>query len=141
MIIGTKFLTSIAYSFSFVFITDLTDKTIFLIIILSQKIPSLILFIVSLFSVLLMNYISILVGCYIPKIISLIYLKIIACLLFITFGILSIIESLKTENKVKDMIEKTKKELNDSEVNDNYSNIRFQVIFLNDIIFEIQNIY
>ena len=120
MIIGTKFLTSIAYSFSFVFITDLTDKTIFLIIILSQKIPPLILFIVSLFSVLLMNYISILVGCYIPKLISLIYLKIIACLLFITFGILSIIESLKTENKVKDMIEKTKKELNDSEVNDNY---------------------
>ena len=64
-----------------------------------------------------MNYISILVGCYIPKLISLSYLEIIACILFITFGILSIIESAKTENKVKDFLEETKKELNDSEEN------------------------
>ena len=81
----TSFLSSIAYSFSFVFITDLSDKSVFLIILLSQKLPSLILFIVSLFSVLLMNFISILVGCYIPKLISLEYLEIIACILFITW--------------------------------------------------------
>ena len=116
----TSFLTSFVYSFSFVFITDLTDKSIFLIILLSQKLPSLILFIVSLFSVLLMNYLSILVGCYIPKIISLLYLKIIACVIFIVFGVLSIIESFKKENKVKDLIDKTKKELYESEENDNY---------------------
>ena len=117
----TSFLSSIAYSFSFVFITDLSDKSVFLIILLSQKLPSLILFIVSLFSVLLMNFISILVGCYIPKLISLEYLEIIACILFITFGVLSIIESVKKENKVKDLIEETKKELNDSEENNNYT--------------------
>ena len=116
----TSFLSSIAYSFSFVFITDLTDKSVFLIILLSQKLPSLILFIVSLFSVLLMNCFSILVGCYIPKLISLEYLEIIACFLFITFGIISIYESIKKESKVKDLIEETKKELNDSEENNNY---------------------
>ena len=115
----TSFLSSIAYSFSFVFVTDLTDKSVFLIILLSQKIPTLILFIISLFSVLLMNYLSILVGCYITKLISLVYLEIIACILFITFGILSIIESQKKENQVKDLMEKTKKELNYSE-NDDY---------------------
>ena len=115
----TSFLSSIAYSFSFVFVTDLTDKSVFLIILLSQKIPTLILFIISLFSVLLMNYLSILVGCYITKLISLVYLEIIACILFITFGILSIIESRKKENQVKDLMEKTKKELNYSE-NDDY---------------------
>ena len=115
----TSFLSSIAYSFSFVFVTDLTDKSVFLIILLSQKIPTLILFIISLFSVLLMNYLSILVGCYITRLISLVYLEIIACILFITFGILSIIESQKKENQVKDLMEKTKKELNYSE-NDDY---------------------
>ena len=115
----TSFLSSIAYSFSFVFVTDLTDKSVFLIILLTQKIPTLILFIISLFSVLLMNYLSILVGCYITKLISLVYLEIIACILFITFGILSIIESQKKENQVKDLMEKTKKELNYSE-NDDY---------------------
>jgi len=115
----TSFLSSIAYSFSFVFVTDLTDKSVFLIILLSQKIPTLILFIISLFSVLLMNYLSILVGCYITKLISLVYLEIIACILFITFGILSIIESRKKENQIKDLMEKTKKELNYSE-NDDY---------------------
>lgn len=115
----TSFLSSIAYSFSFVFVTDLTDKSVFLIILLSQKIPTLILFIISLFSVLLMNYLSILVGCYITKLISLVYLEIIACILFITFGILSIIESQKKENQIKDLMEKTKKELNYSE-NDDY---------------------
>ena len=114
----TSFLSSIAYSFSFVFVTDLTDKSVFLIILLSQKIPALILFIISLFSVLLMNYISILVGCYITKLISFTYLEIIACILFITFGILSLIESQKKENKMKDLMEKTKKELNSSENND-----------------------
>ena len=114
----TSFLSSIAYSFSFVFVTDLTDKSVFLIILLSQKIPALILFIISLFSVLLMNYISILVGCYITKLISFVYLEIIACILFITFGILSLIESQKKENKMKDLMEKTKKELNSSENND-----------------------
>ena len=114
-----SFLSSIAYSFSFVFVTDLTDKSVFLIILLSQKIPTLILFIISLFSVLFMNYLSILVGCYITKLISLVYLEIIACILFITFGILSIIESQKKENQVKDLMEKTKKELNYSE-NDDY---------------------
>ena len=116
----SSFLSSIAYSFSFVFITDLTDKSIFLIILLSQKLPSLILFIISLFSVLLMNYISILVGCYIPKLISGIYMKIMACILFFTFGILSIIESFKKENKIKDLIEETKKELNTQEDSDDY---------------------
>ena len=115
----TSFLSSIAYSFSFVFVTDLTDKSVFLIILLTQKIPTLILFIISLFSVLLMNYLSILVGCYITKLISLVYLEIIACILFITFGILSIIESQKKENQVKVLMEKTKKELNYSE-NDDY---------------------
>ena len=115
----TSFLSSIAYSFSFVFVTDLTDKSVFLIILLSQKIPTLILFIISLFSVLLMNYLSILVGCYITRLISLVYLEIIACILFITFGILSIIESQNKENQVKDLMEKTKKELNYSE-NDDY---------------------
>ena len=107
----TSFLSSIAYSFSFVFVTDLTDKSVFLIILLSQKIPTLILFIISLFSVLLMNYLSILVGCYITKLISLVYLEIIACILFITFGILSIIESRKKENQIKDLMEKTKKRI------------------------------
>ena len=115
----TSFLSSIAYSFSFVFVTDLTDKSVFLIILLTQKIPTLILFIISLFSVLLTNYLSILVGCYITKLISLVYLEIIACILFITFGILSIIESQKKENQVKVLMEKTKKELNYSE-NDDY---------------------
>ena len=114
----TSFLSSIAYSFSFVFVTDLTDKSVFLIILLSQRIPTLILFIISLFSVLLMNYISILVGCYITKLISFVYLEIIACILFITFGILSLIKSQKKENKMKDLMEKTKKELNSSENND-----------------------
>ena len=43
-----------------------------------------------------------------------------ACILFFTFGILSIIESFKKENKIKDLIEETKKELNTQEDSDDY---------------------
>ena len=107
----TSFISSFWYSLSFIFISDLTDKSIFLIIFLSKKLPSLTLFIVSLSSVLWMNYLSILVGFYLPKLISEIYMEIIAFILFTTFGILSLIESRKADEKI--IIEL--KELNDSE--------------------------
>ena len=86
---SSSFLSSISYSFSFVFITDLTDKSLLVIVILSQKLPALVLFTVSLASLLSMNLFSILIGFYIPKIISGIYMKIIACILFFTFGIIA----------------------------------------------------
>ena len=57
-----------------------------------------------------MNYLSILLGYYLPKLISQIYMEIIAFILFTSFGILSLIESRK-ENEI--VIEF--KELNDSE--------------------------
>lgn len=104
----TSFISSFAYSLSFIFVSDLTDKSIFLIIFLSKKLPPLTLFIVSLSSVLLMNYLSILLGYYLPKIISEIYMQIIAFTLFITFGILSIIESQKEDEKINDLVELAK---------------------------------
>ena len=106
----TSFISSFWYSLSFIFISDLTDKSIFLIIFLSKKLPLLTLYIVSLSAVLLMNYLSILLGYYLPKLISQIYMEIIAFILFTSFGILSLIESRK-ENEI--VIEF--KELNDSE--------------------------
>ena len=115
-----SFLSSISYSFSFVFITDLTDKSLFLIIILSQKLPSLVLYIVSLSSLLTMNLLSILIGCYIPKIISGIYMQIMACILFFSFGAISIHESTKKEFNIKDLITQTRKELNLQEDNNEY---------------------
>jgi putative Ca2+/H+ antiporter (TMEM165/GDT1 family) len=116
---SSSFLSSISYSFSFVFITDLTDKSLLVIVILSQKLPALVLFTVSLASLLSMNLFSILIGFYIPKIISGIYMKIIACILFFTFGIISIHESVKKEFNIKDLMQKTRKELNIQEDNNN----------------------
>ena len=111
----TSFLSSFGYSFSIIFLSDITDKSIFLIIFLSKKLPSLTLFLVSLSSVLLMNYLSILLGYYLPKLISLTYMKILAFLLFTTFGILSIIESQKKDEKINELMELTKKEFSDTE--------------------------
>lgn len=105
----TSFLSSFGYSFSIIFLSDITDKSIFLIIFLSKKLPSLTLFLVSLSSVLLMNYLSILLGYYLPKLISLTYMKIIAFILFTTFGILSLIESQKKDEKINELMELTKK--------------------------------
>ena len=106
----TSFISSFWYSLSFIFISDLTDKSIFLIIFLSKKLPLLTLFFVSLSSVLLMNYLSILIGYYLPKLIPQIYMEIIAFILFTSFGILSLIESRKEKEIIIEF-----KELNDSE--------------------------
>lgn len=110
-----SFISSFGYSFSIIFLSDLTDKSIFLIIFLSKKLPSLTLFIVSLSSVLLMNYLSILIGYYLPKLISLTYMQILAFILFTTFGILSIIESQREEEKINKLMELTKKEFIDTD--------------------------
>ena len=111
----TSFLSSFGYSLSFIFITDITDKSVFLIIFLTKRLSSLALYLVSLTSVLSMNYLSILLGYYLPKLISHIYLEIIAFILFTTFGILSLIESRKENEKLNNLIELSKKETNDSE--------------------------
>ena len=110
---STSFIQSFTSSFSFVFITDLTDKSIFLIIILSQKLPTKILLTVALLSILSMNLLSIFVGKYITKIISEIFLKMIACILFITFGIISMVESFKEDNEVQVLLHNTRKALNE----------------------------
>ena len=117
---STSFIQSFTSSFSFVFITDLTDKSIFLIIILSQKLPTKILLTVALLSILSMNLLSIFVGKYITKIISEIFLKMIACILFITFGIISMVESFKEDNEVQVLLHNTRKALNEAEENNNY---------------------
>ena len=111
----SSFLYSLGFSLSFTFISDLTDKSIFFIIFLSKRLPTLTLYIVSLSSILLMNYLSILLGFYLPKLISDIYMKIIAFILFTSFGILSLVESKKEEEKLNELIEFTKKDFNDSE--------------------------
>ena len=110
----TSFISSFWYSLSFIFISDLTDKSIFLIIFLSKKLPLLTLFIISISAVLLMNYLSILLGYYLPKLIPQIYMEIIAFILFTSFGILSLIESRKEKEIIIEF-----KEFNDSE--NNYS--------------------
>ena len=117
---STSFLQSFASSFSFVFITDLTDKSIFLIILLSQKVPTQILLITAALSILSMNFLSILAGSYITKIIPELYIDIIACILFITFGFISMRESFQKDNEAKNLMEKTKKEMSDSEDSNNY---------------------
>ena len=111
----TTFLSSFWYSLSFVFISDLTDKSIFLIIFLSKKLPLLTLFIVSLSSVLIMDYLSILVGYFLPKLVSQLNMEILAFILFTVFGILSLIESRKEDDKLNELKELTKKELDCSE--------------------------
>ena len=117
---STSFLQPFASSFSFVFITDLTDKSIFLIILLSQKVPTQILLITAALSILSMNFLSILAGSYITKIIPELYIDIIACILFITFGFISMKESFQKDNEAKNLMEKTKKEMSDSEDSNNY---------------------
>ena len=62
-----------------------------------------------------MNYLSILLGYYLPKLISLTYMKILAFLLFTTFGILSIIESQKKDDKINELKELSKKEFSETE--------------------------
>ena len=111
----SSFISSFGYSLSVIFITDITDKSIFLIIFLSKRLSSLALYIISLTSVLLMNYLSILFGYYLPKFISHICMEIIAFILFTTFGIISLIESRKEDEKLNNLIELSKKEVNDSE--------------------------
>ena len=111
----TSFISSFWNSLSFIFISDLTDKSIFLIIFLSKRLPLLALYIVSLSSVLLMDYLSILVGFYLPKLISLTYMEIIAFIIFTSFGIFSLIESHKEDEELNELIELSKKETNDSE--------------------------
>ena len=111
----TSFISAFGYSLSFIFIADLTDKSIFLIIFLSKRLSTLPLFIVSLSSVLLMDYLSIFFGYYLPKLIPQLYMEIIAFILFTSFGILSLIESTKEDEKLNNLIEITKKELNDLE--------------------------
>ena len=112
----TSFLSSFGFSFSFIFISDLTDKSILLIIFLSKRLPLLTLYIVSLSSVLFMNYLSILLGYYLPKLIKDIYMKIIAFILFTSFGILSLIESKKEKEKLNELIiDFNKKDIIDTE--------------------------
>ena len=108
---SSSFLSSVAYSFSFVFITDLTDKSLFVIIILSQTLPALVLFTTSIISLLSVNFITVILGMYIPKLISGIYMQIIACILFFTFGIITLKESTKEENSVENLIHRTRQEL------------------------------
>ena len=108
----TSFLSSFLYSASFIFISDITDKSIFLIIFLSKKLPIIILFIVSLISVLLMNYLSILVGFLLPKLISNIEIQMFAFIFFIIFGILSLIESWKNDDKIDALKNLEKIEIN-----------------------------
>ena len=111
----TSFISAFGYSLSFIFIADLTDKSIFLIIFLSKRLSTSPLFIVSLSSVLLMDYLSIFFGYYLPKLIPQLYMEIIAFILFTSFGILSLIESTKEEEKLNNLIKISKKELNDLE--------------------------
>ena len=111
----TSFISGFGYSLSFIFIADLTDKSIFLIIFLSKRLSTLPLFIVSLSSVLLMDYLSIFFGYYLPKLIPQLYMEIIAFILFTSFGILSLIESTQEDEKLNNLIEISKKELNDLE--------------------------
>ena len=117
---STSFLSSVAYSFSFVFITDLTDKSLFVIIILSQTLPALVLFTTSIISLLSVNFITVLLGMYIPKLISGIYMQIIACILFFTFGIITLKESTKEENSVENLIHRTRQELGELDANNDY---------------------
>ena len=111
----TSFISAFGYSLSFIFIADLTDKSIFLIIFLSKRLSTLPLLIVSLSSVHLMDYLSIFFGYYLPKLIPQIYMEIIAFILFTLFGILSLIQSTKEDEKLNNLIEISKKELNDLE--------------------------
>ena len=117
---SSSFLSSVAYSFSFVFITDLTDKSLFVIIILSQTLPALVLFTTSIISLLSVNFITILLGMYIPKLIAGIYMQIIACILFFTFGIITLKESTKEENSVENLIHRTRQELGELDANNDY---------------------
>ena len=119
----TGFLSSITSSFFLIFLSEITDKTFIIIILMTSKLPPLILYITALSATLLMNYISIGLGYILPLIINQTVMNCIAFSLFLMFGILSIMEGKAIEkNKgLSDLFELTKKELEiDEEVEQDY---------------------
>ena len=113
----TGFLSSITSSFFLIFLSEITDKTFIIIILMTSKLPPLILYITALSATLLMNYISIGLGYILPLIINQTVMNCIAFSLFLMFGIISIMEGKAIEkNKgLSDLFELTKKELEKEE--------------------------
>jgi putative Ca2+/H+ antiporter (TMEM165/GDT1 family) len=109
----TVFLSSITSSFFLIFLSEITDKTFIIIILMTSKLPSLILYITALSATLLMNYISIGLGYLLPLIINQTVMNCIAFSLFLMFGIISIMEgkAIEKNNGLSDLFELTKKEL------------------------------
>ena len=89
----TYFLPSLTSSFFLIFLSEISDKSFLLIMLMTSKIPLYYLYITSISATLLMNYISIFLGFLLPYIINEIYVKIIAVIIFLVFGIFSFVQS------------------------------------------------
>ena len=89
----TYFLPSLTSSFFLIFLSEISDKSFLLIMLMTSKIPLYYLYITSISATLLMNYISIFLGFLLPYIINEIYVKMIAVIIFLVFGIFSFVQS------------------------------------------------
>jgi putative Ca2+/H+ antiporter (TMEM165/GDT1 family) len=89
----TYFLPSLTSSFFLIFLSEISDKSFLLIMLMTSKIPLYYLYITSISATLLMNYISIFLGFLLPYIINETYVKMIAVIIFLVFGIFSFVQS------------------------------------------------
>lgn len=89
----THFFPSLTSSFFLIFISEISDKSFLLIMLMTSKIPLFYLYITAISATLLMNYISIFLGFLLPYIINEIYVKIMSVFIFLIFGIFSLIQS------------------------------------------------
>jgi len=89
----TYFFPSLTSSFFLILLTEISDKSFLLIMLMTSKIPIYYLYITSISATLLMNYISIFLGFLLPYIINETYVKIIAVIIFLIFGIFSLVQS------------------------------------------------
>ena len=94
----TYFFPSLTSSFFLIFLTEISDKTFLLIMLMTSKIPIYYLYITSISAALLMNYISIFLGFLLPYIIKETYVKIMAVIIFLIFGIFSLVQSFSENN-------------------------------------------
>ena len=116
------FLSSTISSFFLIFLSEITDKTFIIIILMTSKIPPLLLYITSISATLIMNYLSIGLGYILPYLINKTVMNCIAFSLFLTFGIISIIEgkTIEKKNGISNLFEETQKELNIEEEEQDY---------------------
>lgn len=94
-----SFWYSLSSGFSLIFISEIGDRTFIMAIFYTIKVGILPTFLVASTTLVLLNFISLMIGMYLPLLIYKFYLDICATLLFLFFGVSLLYNGIRMENK------------------------------------------